>query len=135
MSFLLQVCSRFLAQIMLLVSILVLLRGHNFPGGGFIGGLIAACAVALMILAFSWKPKKLRRTAPILIVVGLLFLLVSAALSLFYGQVILVAHWWSFMLFGEVFKVGTPLMFDIGIYLLILGSVTWLVIQLEGNNE
>ncbi|ODN68872.1 Na(+)/H(+) antiporter subunit B [Methylobrevis pamukkalensis] len=37
----------YLTSLMLLFSVYVLLRGHNDPGGGFIGGLIAASAFAI----------------------------------------------------------------------------------------
>nr|WP_272210620.1 MnhB domain-containing protein [Marinicella sp. W31]MDC2876521.1 MnhB domain-containing protein [Marinicella sp. W31] len=41
----------FLSALMMLFSIFVLLRGHNAPGGGFIGGLIAASAIAIFGIA------------------------------------------------------------------------------------
>ena len=37
-----------------MLSIVVLYRGHNLPGGGFIGGLIAASAVLLLALSEGW---------------------------------------------------------------------------------
>lgn len=43
----------YLAALMLLFSLFVLLRGHNLPGGGFIGGLIAASSVAIYGIAYG----------------------------------------------------------------------------------
>ena len=43
----------YLTSLMLLFSVFVLLRGHNEPGGGFIGGLIAASAFAIYGIAFG----------------------------------------------------------------------------------
>lgn len=45
-----------ITSLMLLFSVFVLLRGHNEPGGGFIGGLIAVSALAVYGIAFGWKP-------------------------------------------------------------------------------
>jgi multicomponent Na+:H+ antiporter subunit B len=46
----------YLSSLMILFSIFVLLRGHNEPGGGFIGGLIAASALAIYGIAFGVSP-------------------------------------------------------------------------------
>ena len=46
----------FLASLMVLFSLFVLLRGHNEPGGGFIGGLIAASAFAIYGIACGVSP-------------------------------------------------------------------------------
>ena len=50
-SLLLRTAARFLVTLLLLFSIFLLLRGHNEPGGGFVGGLVAAGAFALYGLA------------------------------------------------------------------------------------
>jgi multicomponent Na+:H+ antiporter subunit B len=52
-SLILQTAARMLVAVMLLFSIFLLLRGHDEPGGGFIGGLVAAAAVPLYSLAFD----------------------------------------------------------------------------------
>ena len=39
--------------LLLLFSVFLLLRGHNEPGGGFVGGLVAAAAFALYVIAFG----------------------------------------------------------------------------------
>ena len=48
-----------LTALMLIASLFILLRGHNAPGGGFIGGLVAAAAFALQAAALG--PKAVRR--------------------------------------------------------------------------
>ncbi|HYI68762.1 MAG TPA: MnhB domain-containing protein [Skermanella sp.] len=57
-SLILRTATRLLLSLMLLFSFFILLRGHNEPGGGFIGGLIAASAFALHSIAFG--PRALR---------------------------------------------------------------------------
>jgi multicomponent Na+:H+ antiporter subunit B len=52
-SLILGTATRFLMPLMLLFSIFLLLRGHNMPGGGFAGGLVAAAAFALYSIAAS----------------------------------------------------------------------------------
>ena len=47
----LRISARYLAPMLIAVSLLLLLRGHNDPGGGFIGGLLAASALSLQALA------------------------------------------------------------------------------------
>lgn len=42
--------ARFLVPLMLLFSLFLLVRGHNEPGGGFVGGLVAATGFALVLL-------------------------------------------------------------------------------------
>ena len=45
--------ARLLMPLLLLFSVFLLLRGHNEPGGGFVGGLVAAAAFALYAIAFG----------------------------------------------------------------------------------
>ena len=47
----LEVAARFLHPLMMAAAVWVLLRGHDLPGGGFIGGLVAVCATALVSVA------------------------------------------------------------------------------------
>src|SRR5690606_38976675 len=42
-----------LSALLALISLVLLWRGHNLPGGGFIGGLVAASAAVLLALAFG----------------------------------------------------------------------------------
>ena len=46
-SIILQTASKYLLPILLLFSVFLLLRGHYFPGGGFVGGLVASIAFVL----------------------------------------------------------------------------------------
>lgn len=135
MSVFLQTITRFLVKIMLLLSVLLVLRGHNHPGGGFIGALVATSAIALYTLAFGLKVTGFDRWAPKIIALGLLCLLISLVLPLCFGQPALTGLWIKFFILGETVKVGTPLVFDFGIYFLILGSLSWLIAELEDKQS
>ena len=65
-SIILATASRYLLPLMLIFSFFLLLRGHNEPGGGFVGGLVAAAAYALYLIANGIEEaKKLLKTEPI----------------------------------------------------------------------
>lgn len=114
----------FLLPLLLMVSVVVLLRGHNDPGGGFVGGLTAATAMLLHMLAFG--PAEARRLLPIspesMIGLGLLFGLLSGLLAVFVEYPPFTGLWTDFEPIKGV-KVGTPLVFDIGVYLTVTGVV------------
>lgn len=120
----------FLTSLMLLFSVFVLLRGHNEPGGGFIGGLIAASAFA--IHGIAWGVPSVRRSLyfhPMAVSASGLFLsAVSGLLSLFY-EVPFLTGIWPEPMFG--IELSTVLFFDIGVYLVVVGSITSIALALE----
>lgn len=121
----------FILPLLLLVSIVILLRGHNEPGGGFVGGLTAATAMLLHMLAFG--PEQARRLLPIapetMIGSGLLFGLISGLPSVFVGLPAFTGIWTDFEPIKGV-KVGTPLVFDIGVYLTVAGVVLLMIFSI-----
>jgi multicomponent Na+:H+ antiporter subunit B len=135
MSVFLKNTTRFLVQIMLTLSFLLVLRGHNYPGGGFIGALVATAAIALYTLAFGLKATGFDRWSPRLIALGLLLLLLSYITPLGWGLPILSGLWTKLPLFNSSLKLGSPLIFDFGIYFLIIGSLSWLIAELEDKKS
>lgn len=135
MSILLQATTRFLLRIMLVLSVLLVLRGHNYPGGGFIGALVATSAIALYTLAFGLKPTGFDRWAPKLLALGLVCLGVSFAWPLLLEHAPLTGLWTTLSVVGQSLKLGTPLIFDFGIYFLIVGSLSWLIAELEDKQS
>ncbi|MBE0485025.1 Na+/H+ antiporter subunit B [Marinobacter sp.] len=122
----------------LMFSIFLLLRGHDEPGGGFIGGLVAAGAFVLYAFAFGAEAtRRILRVGPRdLLGAGLLLGLASTLPALFSGQPMLTAHWWDLPLpGGDYLKLSTPLIFDIGVYLAVLGTITSFVIGLMEAEE
>jgi multicomponent Na+:H+ antiporter subunit B len=116
---------------MILFSIVILLRGHNDPGGGFIGGLIAASAAALYGMARGvGEVRRLLRVNPIAIAgFGVVLASLVGLISLLYGVPFMTALW----LPGYVF--GVPGTFDVGVYLVVFGTVTAIVLALEDGGE
>ena len=112
----------FLLPLLLLFSLFLLLRGHYQPGGGFVGGIIAAIAFVLHAFAFGLKnTRKLIRVHPIaLMPVGLACAIFSAILPLFQGLPVMTGLWLSEP-FPVVGLVGSALLFDLGVYLVVLG--------------
>lgn len=126
----LSVAARILMPLQLLFSVFLLLRGHDEPGGGFIAGLVAAGAFALYMFAFGTRATRaMLRVAPQdLIGMGLFLGVVSALPAWWHGQPFMTAQWWTIPLIE--FKFSTPLIFDIGVYLVVLGSVLTAVVAL-----
>lgn len=130
-SIILNTAARILMPLQLLFSVFLLLRGHDEPGGGFIAGLVAAGAFTLYLLAFGVNATRevLRMLDPRdLIGLGLLLGMLSVVPAWFVGQPFLTAQWWDIP--GIDFKASTPLIFDIGVYLTVLGSVLTMVMTL-----
>lgn len=109
--------------VLLLFSVVVLLRGHNEPGGGFVGGLVAASAFALFAMAHGTEGarKMLRLRLFTILGFGLAIALGSAMVALFVGQPLMTGLWdsVSFPGLGEL-GIGTPVAFDIGVYFTVM---------------
>jgi multicomponent Na+:H+ antiporter subunit B len=120
-----------IALAMALVSLVVLLRGHNAPGGGFVGGLMAAAAIAIYAMAFGVGAtrKRLRVNPLALSGAGIILATLSGLSGLVDGAPFLTGMW----LPANVF--GTPVLFDIGVYLTVLGAFASLALALEDDGE
>lgn len=123
-----------IVPVLLLLSVVVLLRGHNEPGGGFVGGLMAASALAIYALAVDFeRARAMLRVHPTAYIgAGLLAAAVSGFPALLFGDEFLTGEWMSLPVFGfaEPVKVGTPVLFDIGVYMVVFGSVLLMVFTL-----
>ncbi|MCD1647850.1 Na+/H+ antiporter subunit B [Marinobacter adhaerens] len=122
----------------LMFSVFLLLRGHDEPGGGFIGGLVAASAFVLYAFVFGAEStRKLLRVSPRdILAAGLLFGLASTIPAFWTGQAMLTALWWEVPLPGDGYlKLSTVLIFDIGVYLAVLGTLMTFVISLMESDE
>jgi multicomponent Na+:H+ antiporter subunit B len=120
-----------LAILMVLFSLVVLLRGHNAPGGGFIGGLIAAAAAAVYGMALGvGAVRSLLRVNPVGIAgSGVLLAGASGLLSAAFGVPFLTGLWLPGYLFG------VPGLFDIGVYLVVFGTLSAIALGLEDSGE
>lgn len=169
---------RLLTPVFLIFSVYILFRGHNHPGGGFIGGLIGSIAFVFHALAYGsertansyfrlkvyhnnrelhhnraryvfglvranvWSRSKHRqeedewrhhilRIRPIyLMTLGLLLASTSGTVGLLLGKPYMSA-WWLDVKLPIVGSVGTPILFDTGVYLLVLGMVLKMVFTMS----
>ncbi len=132
-SLILRTTSRVLVPLMLLFSIFVLLRGHQRPGGGFGGSLVAVAAFGLYVFSRGWAHARmaLRWRADTMAVAGLTAMAASAALGPLAGRAPFEALWLEVRAPGlPPLEVGTPLLFDVGVYLAVMGSMLTVVFGL-----
>lgn len=136
-SIILRTATRYMFPPLLVFSVYLLLRGHQYPGGGFVGGLIAGSAFALYALAFDVaSARKLLRIDPLLITAGgLAVALLSGMAGIFSGHPYLTGTWWEVPIHsGGTIAIGTPMIFDIGVYFVVLGVLLTLIFSL-GEEE
>ncbi|PSL07202.1 Na+/H+ antiporter subunit B [Cecembia rubra] len=116
--------SKYLLPILLIFSVFILLRGHYLPGGGFVGGLMAALAFILHSFAFGLEETKniIKIHPGFLMPMGLVFALIAGLAPWIYQEPFMTGLW-----YGEPLRmigmVGTALLFDIGVYFVVIGSV------------
>ncbi|MDJ0311921.1 Na+/H+ antiporter subunit A [Arthrobacter sp. H35-D1] len=125
-SIIIEVVTRLLFHSMIVISIYLLLAGHNDTGGGFAGGLVAGLALTIRYLAGGRfeLAEATRISAGMLLGLGLAMAALTALVPLFFGGVIFQSAILSFELpiFGQV-KFVTSTLFDIGVYLVVVGLV------------
>jgi multicomponent Na+:H+ antiporter subunit B len=135
-SVILSTASKYLLPLLLIFSFFLLLRGHNEPGGGFVGGLVAAAAYALYFIGNGVdEAEKLLKIDPIkLIAIGLFIALISTVPALFVGKDFMTGIWLKTN-FPVIGKIGTPLIFDVGVYLLVLGIALKIIFSLAEEDK
>jgi multisubunit Na+/H+ antiporter MnhB subunit len=130
----LKTATRLLTGLILVFSVYLLFRGHQSPGGGFAGALVAGTAFALF--AISEGAPALRRAVRIdprlLTVIGLLTALAAGMTAVLQNMPFLTGLWWGWGRGADAHVlIGTPVIFDIGVYLTVLGTILTLVLALE----
>ena len=120
------VVTRMMMPVALMVAAYIFFRGHNLPGGGFIAGLIAAIAVIMQYMAsgFGWATERQRFPYHGIIGSGVLIAAATGIGAWFNGQPFLTSA------FGYVhlpplneFEVATAALFDLGVFLAVVGAV------------
>ena len=136
-SIILRTATRYMFPPLLVFSVYLLMRGHHFPGGGFVGGLFAGSAFALYALAFDVvTARRVLRTDPLGITsAGLALAMCSGIPALVCGQPFMTGVWWDIPAgHGTSIHFGTPVLFDIGVYLVVFGVLLSLIFSL-GEEE
>ena len=120
--------ARLLMPLLLLFSVFLLLRGHNEPGGGFVGGLVAAAAFALYAIAFGvQRARQALLVKPLtLLGAGLLIALVSGLPAVASRPAVPDG---AVGCSGPV-PLGTPALFDVGVFLVVAGVVLMMIFSL-----
>jgi len=129
----LQNVSRLLLPLALMVSLYLLLRGHNEPGGGFIAGLVTAIALILQYVASgsSWAGQRMRVGHRFIVGLGLLAAFGTGIAALVFGAPFLTSTYAHVHLpvIGE-FEIASAMVFDIGVFLTVIGSVMLILARL-----
>jgi multicomponent Na+:H+ antiporter subunit B len=134
-STILTAATRLLVSLLILFSVFMLLRGHNLPGGGFIGGLIGATGFVLYAIALGAESTRaaLRFEPQNIAMVGLGIALGAGVWAVFFNDAFFTGQW---LFIGETeedkgLPISSVLVFDIGVYLVVFGSILTLVLALE----
>jgi len=123
-SVILQLASPIIRLILLTFAVIVLLRGHNLPGGGFIAGLLAGLAVIFKGFAYSMSAIKdlMSKRSKILMSMGLLAIFLSFLPSIIKKEPLMTGLWLIISAGPlEGLKAGTPTLFDTGVFFTVTG--------------
>jgi multicomponent Na+:H+ antiporter subunit B len=128
---------RFITPLLLLFAVFLFYRGHNEPGGGFIAGLVAASAFSLMVIADGVKSARraMRADPRGMLAVGLALAVGSGFFAVGSGP-FMTGTWIEIPTPLGTGKLGTPLLFDLGVFFIVLGATMTMVFSIrEGAEE
>lgn len=133
-STILKTATNYLLPLLIMFSIFVLIRGHYLSGGGFVGGLIASIAFVLHSFAYNTKRTiSLFRLNPMfLIPIGLSVSLVSALLPTLISKPFMTSVWFIDHV-AVIGSFGSALIFDVGVYLVVIGVVLTILFTISEN--
>lgn len=120
------VATRLILPIALMVGVFIFLRGHNMPGGGFIAGLIVSIALVMQYMAsgFAWTQVRQRIDYHALIATGVLIAASTGVGAWFNGMPFMTSDYgYVHPPFIEEFEWATAAIFDLGVFLTVLGAV------------
>ena len=119
--------------VVIVVAIYMFLRGHDLPGGGFIAGIVMSLAFILQYLAGGtrWVEERLRILPVLWIGWGLLLALLTGLGAMALGAPFLTSAfaYTDIPLIGKV-PMASALVFDLGVFALVVGAVVLMLIAL-----
>ena len=126
----LRTVARFAVPLTLWVSVVIFLQGHNLPGGGFIAGVMAGAAGAMYLLAFG-PDKAIRYRWWKMSVCGLLVSITTGTVPLLMGRPYMQHAIWhvDLPLIG-LYELPTASFFDLGVYLIVLGTLMTIFVEM-----
>jgi multicomponent K+:H+ antiporter subunit A len=128
------VVTRVLMPIALMVGLYIFLRGHNQPGGGFVAGLVVAIALLMQYMAsgFAWTQDRQRIEYHTLIGFGVIIAGITGAGAWVFGAPFLTSSYTYVHLPPiEEFELATAMLFDLGVFLTVLGAVMLMLYSLS----
>jgi multicomponent K+:H+ antiporter subunit A len=120
------VATRFLLPMAMMVGVYIYLRGHNLPGGGFVAGLVFAIAYLMQYMAsgYVWSHARQRYDHHVLIGWGVLIASLAGVGAWAFGLPFLTSGFEYVNLWPlEEFELATAAIFDLGVFLCVLGAV------------
>lgn len=132
----LQTATKYMLPILLLFSVFVLLRGHYHPGGGFVGGLVAAIAFVLHSFSYGTEStlKLLNYHPRMFVPFGLLLSAISMFAPVFVGLPVMTGLWWENPI-PVIGMVGSALFFDLGVYIVVIGVVLTILFTISQYSD
>ena len=131
----LRVVMRLMVPVTLLFAAYLAVKGHNEPGGGFIGGLVAA--IVLVLYQMSFGPEEMQRMVPVhprvLLFVGLGLAVLTALVPLVLGYPLLrsyVNHHVP-LVGGVEVEFASAIVFDIGVFLVVVGASVGIITRIS----
>ena len=128
------VATRVMMPIAIMVGVFLFLRGHNQPGGGFVAGLVVAIALLMQYMAsgFLWAQERQRIEYHSLIGTGVLVAGAAGVGSWLAGRPFLTSSYGYFTIPPiEEFELATAMIFDLGVFLTVLGAVMLMLYSLS----
>lgn len=132
----LRAASNYMLPLLLVFSVFILLRGHYLPGGGFVGGLVAAMAFVLHAFANKLETtKKLFRMHPgFLMPFGLTLAMLSGLMPMIIEESSFLTAMWLSGALPAIGAVGTTLFFDLGVYLVVVGVTLTIIFTISESS-
>ena len=130
----LRTSTNYLLPLLILFSLFLLVRGHYLSGGGFVGGLVAS--IAFVLHSFAYSPAQTVKMFSIqpffLIPTGLMVSFLSGLLPVFLGLPFMTGVWFADSVVA-IGAFGTALLFDIGVYMVVVGVVLTILFTISEN--
>jgi multicomponent K+:H+ antiporter subunit A len=128
------IVTRVLMPIVIVVGLYIFLRGHNEPGGGFVAGLVIAIALLMQYMAsgFAWTQERKRIEYHTMIGLGIVIAGLTGVGALLVGRPFLTsAYTYVHLPPIEEFELATAMLFDLGVFLTVLGAVMLMLYSLS----
>jgi len=128
----LRILDRILTPVILILALFLLIRGHSLPGGGFIAGLMVSAAFQLQILSRGdvYVRERIGPYLPFTIGLGLAIAAIAGLIGLTQDK-FFKGIWWGEIHLGMEIGLGTPVLFDLGVFLVVFSVVNSYLLELN----